>query len=314
MNNILNPYNIDITKASYNHNYISDKLILDSLNGIMIANDHNLVSKSRNSFIRRNLDSLSGTSKKRQEFINENFINSINGALNYLKDHDANLNRVHENIAIVANEIFKTQNEMLKFYDKHKTLQKQVDDFRKFVFEQYKEFDRRVKKLEINNEIIMEISFLRSGNQKYAGYSIPLKLYSLVDNLFSGNLGLAYKQDFFKDSVAFLQSEIIIYLKDENLIDKNLDFTKILQIPDKNDKRAINFISANHYDNLLEFNHPNSTHSLINLLSSKEAPARQFDVKMILDYDYNIPKFLTYNKFSENCIREIKNSTNLGAF
>lgn len=60
-----------------NHDYISDKLILDAINGInVVARDHN-ISKSRQNIGSRVWDSITGSSRKRQD-MTENLIEGIN--------------------------------------------------------------------------------------------------------------------------------------------------------------------------------------------------------------------------------------------
>ena len=76
------------------HTYISDKLILDSINGVnVVAKDHHEVLKNKTGFSRI-LGELTGNSKIHQDMINENIIQGIIACTSWLQDHDRHFTRI----------------------------------------------------------------------------------------------------------------------------------------------------------------------------------------------------------------------------
>ena len=89
--------NIDLEKIKIlekTHTYISDKLILDSINGVnVVAKDHHEVLKNKTGFSRI-LGELTGNSKIHQDMINENIIQGIIACTSWLQDHDRHFTRI----------------------------------------------------------------------------------------------------------------------------------------------------------------------------------------------------------------------------
>ena len=93
--------NIDLEKIKTlekTHTYISDKLILDAINGVnVVSKDHHEVLKNKTGFSRI-LGELTGNSKIHQDMINENVIQGIIACTSWLQDHDRHLSRLDKRI------------------------------------------------------------------------------------------------------------------------------------------------------------------------------------------------------------------------
>lgn len=67
--NVIKAFNVEVDEESIialtkNHDYISDKLILDVINGVgVVAKDHHEVLKSRQSILSRSWGAITGSSK-----------------------------------------------------------------------------------------------------------------------------------------------------------------------------------------------------------------------------------------------------------
>ena len=100
--NVIKAFGMEVSEENINslrknHDYISDKLILDAINGVnVVAKDHHKVLKSRQSILSRTFGGITGSSKKHQDMINENVIEGINACAKWLQDHDRHLTRINK--------------------------------------------------------------------------------------------------------------------------------------------------------------------------------------------------------------------------
>ena len=227
--NVIKAFGMEVSEENINslrknNDYISDKLILSVINGVgVVAKDHHKVLKSGESIESRAWGGITGSSKKHQDMINENVIEGINACAKWLQDHDRHLTRINKRIFDITCEIENTQEQILKFYSQHTNLKNKVGElensFIQFVNiskNMFNNFEERIKYLEIQSKIHKEISLLKS-DKKYEKFVLPLKIYSLIDNLFSGEVGLYFNTNL-KDNnenFVYLQSELINVVKSE---------------------------------------------------------------------------------------------------
>ena len=164
--NIIKSFSMEVSEDNINHlqknhDYISDKLILDVINGVnVVAKDHHEVLKSRRSIVSRTWGSITGSSKKHQDMINENVIEGINACGKWLQDHDRHLTRIDKRIFDITCEIENTQEQILKFYSQHTKLKDRVgdleDSFIQFVDiskNVFNNFEERIIHLEVKSKI-----------------------------------------------------------------------------------------------------------------------------------------------------------------
>ncbi|WP_041959743.1 diguanylate cyclase regulator RdcB family protein [Sulfurospirillum arsenophilum] len=317
---ILDTFNINIDEEELatlekNHKYISQKLILDAINGINVtARDLQNTSNTRQSLFHRTFDSLTGNARRRQDLINENLIEGINACTSWLQDHERHLSRIDNRIFDLVVELERTQDEILKFYIQHENLKNNVDllkesfsQFIKYSSERFISCEKRITTIEIKTDIDKEISYLKSG-EKYKGYDITLKIYSLLDNLKSGSFGTYYDNNLNlnDDNIIYLKSELKNFIKQEigsnfhniflNYDDISHKFNQLSIL----EKKAISFISTQHYNSLIEQREYVQISDLISILSTYP----QDEVKAVIQNQSNISNFITYEDFIEDCIVE----------
>lgn len=163
---VIKAFNVEISEENIsaltkNHDYISDKLILDAINGVsVVAKDHHEILKSRQNIVSRAWGGITGSSKKHQDMINENVIEGINACSKWLQDHDRHLTRVDKRIFDITCEIENTQEQILKFYSQHTKLKDRVgdleDSFIQFVDiskNVFNNFEERILHLEVKSNI-----------------------------------------------------------------------------------------------------------------------------------------------------------------
>ena len=317
---VIKAFNVEISEENIsaltkNHDYISDKLILDVINGVnVVAKDHHKVLKSRQNIVSRAWGGITGSSKKHQDMINENVIEGINACSKWLQDHDRHLTRVDKRIFDITCEIENTQEQILKFYSQHTKLKDRVgdleDSFIQFVDiskNVFNNFEERILHLEVKSNIDKEISLLKSG-EKYQNFVLPLKIYSLMDNLFSGEIGLYFNTNLKNnnDNILYLKSELINVVKNEvgsNYKNELIRFDDILEnIQELNslERDTISFISTQHYNQMINNKKYPEICDFISISSSYDFENAKKEIKK----QSNISDFLTHGNFISILLKE----------
>jgi hypothetical protein len=317
---VIKAFNVEVSEENIsaltkNHDYISDKLILDVINGVgVVAKDHHEVLKSRQSIVSRTWGSITGSSKKHQDMINENVIEGINACSKWLQDHDRHLTRVDKRIFDITCEIENTQEQILKFYSQHRKLKNRVGElensFVQFVDTSknvFNNFEERIFHLEVKSKIDKEISSLKSG-KKYEKLVLPLKVYSLMDNLFSGEVGLYFNTNLKNndENILYLESELINVVKSEvgsNYKNELIRFDDILEnIQELNslERDTISFISTQHYNQMINNKKYPEICDFISISSSYDFENAKKEIKK----QSNISDFLTHGNFISILLKE----------
>lgn len=290
------------------HSYISDKLILDAVNGVnVVARDFHEVNKSRQSFTNRAIDSLLGNSKRRQDLINENIIEGLNACTHWLRDHDRHISRIDNKIGIIANEISRTQDEILKFYSQHQRLKNNFEQLREtfYEFEQstnekFKYLNEYIKSIDIRTKAmdLIDFEFSKLNADKYSHLPIPLQIYTLLDNIKTGDGGIYYdcleNQKAKKDFQEKIENDLIGYYKNKCNLKNIIDYDDLLIDVNKlsiTEKQALSFISTQQYNTMLEKRFYPEVSDLISIISTfdcnvaKEEIEKQSNIKTFFVYD-----------------------------
>lgn len=296
------------------HTYISDKLILDAVNGInVVARDFHEVSKSRQSISNRVWDGIIGASRKRQDLINENVMEGINACTSWLRDHDRHISRIDNSICTIANELDRTQDEILKFYSQHKKLKVNVDELKETFFEFKNSSNQRINHLEnwmrdvdirdrAYNQLSREISKLKAKG--YAHFNRELQIYTVLDNLKSGEVGLYYHNSKIKEKLEieeYIKNELKNSLKDQG--EEFVDFQQMIGETHKLkniDRDALSLISTQHYNSMVDLEQYPEISDLVSIVSSYP----NTESKQEIEDQSNIRTFITYNDFIEDATRE----------
>ena len=315
---VIKVFNVEVSEENIsdlvkNYDYITDKLILDVINGVsVVAKDHHEILKSRQSILSRAWGGITGSSKKHQDMINENVIEGINACTKWLQDHDRHLTRVDKRIFDITCEIENTHEQILKFYSQHTKLKNRVGElensFIQFVDiskNMFNNFEERIMHLEVKSKIDKEISLLKS-DKKYENLVLPLKIYFLIDNLFSGELGLYFNTKDNKENISYLESELINVIKNEigsNYKNELIRFDDILGNIEKLDsleKDTISFISTQHYNQMINSRKYPEICDFVSIASSYDFENAKKEIKK----QSNISEFLTYDDFLNISLKE----------
>ncbi|MDY3205567.1 MAG: hypothetical protein RBR70_10900 [Arcobacter sp.] len=301
---VINTFNkdIDIQKIKSlekNHPYISDKLILDLINGVnVVARDHHETLKKKEGF-NRFFGTLTGNSKKHQDMINENLIEGLNSCASWFLDHDKKLSSLDKRInGIVEN----TLNHFSKIKEKNKELEDKFKKFQEISINRFEKVEKEIKSLKIHTIIDREITSLEA-NTKYEMFEdISLKIFLFMDNLFSGELGLL---DMTKDDINYLKNKLLILIEKRNInktdyINFEDIFYTINKIPNNLEKEAISYISNHQVD----FLNMQNTKSVISDLIKISSISNEDVFKKEIKENSKISEFITYENYIDMSIRE----------
>jgi len=290
----------DITEEELNqlnerHLYINEKLILDLVNGVgVVAKDLNDSAKDKEKGIVRFWDSLSGNEKKRQNQINMNVIEGFKSVSKWLEDHDRYSTRMDLRIKDVADELYKTQDEILKFYSQFKELGLRVgllEEFKKSAESKFNNIEERLKKIEAQQHIDLEVSKLC-----HLDLPIEIEIFTILDNLASGEFGLwmifekeSKKKD---EQISYLKRKIREKLKIEGK--EYFDFKKLsskINSLQPLEQKAIKFISQQY-----QYFKYEDSYEMIDLIALSVTNAPD-EVEKIIDSQSHIRTFLTYDDY-----------------
>jgi len=251
--NVLHKLGYELEKEKFDkirekHRYISDKLVLDAIHGVKeVTTDLNNVSKSKEKGFARFADGFLGNSKKRQNLINENLTKGFEAVSEYLLDHDRHLTRIDKRIKIIADELVHTQEEMLKFSKQVNDRLGKLEQFQKNATQKFQEIEGRLISVEADKHVDREIANIHRLN-----LPLVIEIFTVLDNLASGDAGLYYIQEKYKkEKEDFLRSiknklsgklnsnELQTFIDAKEL---NLEIQKL----DTYEQEAIAFISTQH--------------------------------------------------------------------
>lgn len=288
-------------KIADRHNYIDAKLILDLVNGFVVAKDLNESAKSKEKGSVRIWDAISGNAKKRQNLINENMIEGLKAASKWLQDHDEHLSRVEFRIKDIAEELYRTQDEILKFYAQFKDVKLSVEmleEFKKSAEKRFEDIEKRLKKIEAQQQIDREVSKIGE-----LGLPVEIEIFTILDNLASGEFGLwiLYEKDDRKkeEQLGYLKRKIKEKLKIEGK--EYLDFKRLSSVVKELDiveQQAIRFITEQYR----AFSH-GQEYEMIDLvaLSATHTPE---EIETVINQKSHIRTFLTYDNFVDSLTNE----------
>ncbi|AYJ81169.1 hypothetical protein AN286_10205 (plasmid) [Aliarcobacter cryaerophilus ATCC 43158] len=301
----------ELNYLNKNHHYIADRMILELVNGVnVVANDHNDILKNRQSIKNRIWDNVTGTSGKRQNLINESLINGLNACSYWLQDQSEHISRVDLKVAFIAEKLYETRESIIKFYSQFKDLDQQVEmisktleSFKSETENKFFNIEKRLSKVEAKDLIREEILYLTTKENYEHFDSIYLKIYCLLDNLFSGTLGLIIEksnENERNDIIRFLRASLKDATKDlvkKRYLDISLMINDIERVKEI-DKNALSLISTQQYNTIIINNKLPEISDLVSIITTFDEP------KKIIESQSNISEFITYDEFIEISINE----------
>lgn len=242
---VIKEYNLnedELEQLTNKHTYISEKLMLDLVNGVgVVAQDLNKTSKNKEKSFARVWDAVIGDSKKRQNQINENIIEGLSAATEWLTDHERHLTKIDLKMKVVADELYKTQDEILKFHQQFEEVVECLEKFKESAENRFENIEDRLKRIEAQQQIDIEVNKI-----SHLGLPVEVEIFTILDNLASGEFGLwiYYEKDVKKrdEQISYLQRKIKEKLQNEGKEYINFDrFSEELQNLENLEKKATEF-------------------------------------------------------------------------
>ena len=288
------------------HPYIGEKLILDLVNGVgVVAKDLNDASKSKEKGFSRIWDGLSGSSKKRQNQINENIIEGLNATSQWLQDHDRQFSRIDIRMKNVADELYNTQDEILKFYGQFKEV-----DFRVEILESFKKnAEQRFDKLE--DRLTREEAYTHISKEvaKLGNLDLPLEfeIFTIIDNLASGKAGLYYtletdvkEKNEFLNHIKHEVKNRLSTMQRKELLDYEILYSEIKKL-EPIEQKAIAFIGSQ-YSNYTQNNSLYEISDMIKIVSTSTSSSEMGNE---IKNSSHISTFMTVDKFIDETTIEL---------
>nr|WP_172694212.1 hypothetical protein [Aliarcobacter cryaerophilus] len=157
--------------------------------------------------------------------------------------------------------------------------------------------------MEAKDLIREEILYLTTKENYEHFDSIYLKIYCLLDNLFSGTLGLIIEksnENERNDIIRFLRASLKDATKDlvkKRYLDISLMINDIERVKEI-DKNALSLISTQQYNTIIINNKLPEISDLVSIITTFDEP------KKIIESQSNISEFITYDEFIEISINE----------
>lgn len=216
--------------------YVSDKAMIDFVNGLHVAQELNAVQQSRHTLSTRFLDSLSGNGKMRQDNINDHMIHGLESCLGLFQELSHDMERHGVALLALEHSIQNLENSQIKMV--HHVL-----DLKNAVAEHKNELSDLKYELNANKRLILAEQQMNRLMDKWAAGGLnqlsPIgRCYAVLDALYWGAFGNHLRND--KNTSEFmdnLRDKLIIRLQNDLNIsrDKDLIRDEWLRLPENTD-------------------------------------------------------------------------------
>lgn len=206
--------------------HLTDKMVVDLVNGIEVANDHIKVSKSRTSKGARLLDSLSGKGKQRHDLINENLAKGLESASHWLQNHDYELASVNISITKIGARLLEVRQGVMALQSKHERLASSVQGLADVVETKTKQLHDYVQDVDYRTRAERQLDRIfdkwKAGRLNH--FELYPRVYTVLDLLRNGDFGFylnsgvsekEYKQDMLAHLHDKMRSQVCGELKIE---------------------------------------------------------------------------------------------------
>ncbi len=193
--------------------FLNEKMIVDFVNGISVAQDLNTTIKKRSSHGNRFMDAISGKGHLRQAHFNEHVLTGLQACEGWLKTLSGDIHLHSAAIERISSSLSKTQQHLVKVTNVVIDIREQVN----ILNQQTKILMQDVQGLKISDKAKTQLELVFSSWQ--AGdlqkYSALEKCYIALDNLYWGNFSQALSLPNRDDFMKILKNKLVSQLKDD---------------------------------------------------------------------------------------------------
>ncbi|GKW54093.1 hypothetical protein NCCP2140_31460 [Pseudoalteromonas sp. NCCP-2140] len=193
--------------------HLTDKMIVDLVNGIEVIDDQIKVSKTRTSRWDRFKDSFSGRANQRESIINDNLAKCLQSTATWLQNHDYELASVNLAITKVTDKLLETRTGVMKLNDKHNELKESVIQLANTVEEKNSKLYDYIRDIDLRTRADRQLDRAIAKWQA-GGYTsdVYTNVFMILDTLKNNEFGLYIDNG---NSNLTIKNEMLEHLKHE---------------------------------------------------------------------------------------------------
>lgn len=180
---------------------LTDKLLLDLVNGLEVVDDHLQVRASKQGFVARGWDALTGKAARRQQNIDETLTGGLKAATEWLRELTRVQVKTDLGVRAVARTLMKTRDALGRLADRHDDLEahvmKALMRLEARVAAQGEELQRQIDELGLMLKARDHINrvFAQWEARRFDRYPLLTQVFIVVETLFWGPLSLLPEEE-----------------------------------------------------------------------------------------------------------------------
>lgn len=192
---------------------LKDKFLVDFVNGIDVARDQISVQKGRMSFFNRLSESLTGKARARQQHVNEQLVNGLEGSLRWLNDLTEELTFTNHALKRTTNELASLKNNVATLTNFSADTREMLNSLTSHVSGKFERIEANLRSVDMRQRAFQHIDRLisrwRTGHYNYI--SVAEHCYAILNELAWGDCGDYLRQCEIQSD----REEVLQYLKTE---------------------------------------------------------------------------------------------------
>lgn len=229
-----NDMTLDLSVVGDTFPHLKDKMLVDLVNGLSVGNRLNqgLKQNQNQSFLKRNLDLLSGRTQRTQNNINDHLLSSLSACKIYLEEIAGHTTAHAYAICEINRKLDKTQ-------DYVGVLANEILSFRQKVQDSFVHIDERLTKLEVKDRANDQLDTIFNAWQagRFDKISPMAQCFLVLDRLQWGEFGYYFSQldkNAQHDTLDKLKNRMIIAQKSLFDLSANQDLPKTVWLTCQN--------------------------------------------------------------------------------
>ncbi|MTJ09021.1 diguanylate cyclase regulator RdcB family protein [Anabaena sp. UHCC 0204] len=208
--------NVIVDKLIRNHSQLSEKAIVDYINGLEIINDHINVNQwimNSDSFLNKILDSITGRSQQRQLIINKNIATSLEVISVWLQELD--YYRIDNDIVItrLTDKLRETREGVMRLNGRVIEIDNRLGQLNL----EFINLKNELNQVKAKNHV--DLVFAKWNGELWLNYPPLVSLYLAIDELFWGDFGIYCRNSAdsrkVNDLIEYLCNKVLKMIKDE---------------------------------------------------------------------------------------------------
>ena len=215
------------------HPQLSEKALVDFINGLEVTDDHiRIQTKVNSDFFTRTWSCLNGESALRQNTINQHVNESLNTVSIWLQNLQGQQIQSDLAIAKVSDKLLETRKGLMVLLNRHQSLNNKVESILVEIDEikiKHQELSERLEQVDARSLATQQIEsvFIKWEAEKLNHYPVLVRLFLVFDELYWGYFGsycrkYGLQNTIIQDLVQQVQNKSLIQLKRDWLRAENI--------------------------------------------------------------------------------------------